>query len=63
MGDNSYGPVFGYSRTDEVDICFMKNVNLGITNDSRSFKTNKELNNGKPTFETKELEVYQVIIN
>ena len=64
VGDNSQGPVFGYIRNNEVDISFAENTSLnnGITNNSRSFKTNKELNNGKDKFETKELEVYKVII-
>ena len=40
-----------------------KSLNKGVSNSSPSFKTNNELNNGRNDFETKELEVYQVIIN
>ena len=63
IGDIQYGFAFGHSRTNQVDICFENSsLNKGISNSS-SFKTNKELNNGSEKFETKELEVYQVIIN
>ena len=64
IGDIKYGLAFGNSRTEQVDICFENSsLNKGISNSSPSFKTNKELNNGNKKFETKELEVYQVIIN
>ena len=64
IGDNEHGLVFGNDRSNESDIRFENySLNKGISNSSRSFKTNKELNNGKENFETKELEVYQVIIN
>ena len=64
VGDQKYGFAFGNERTDQVDICFENNsLNKGISNSSPSFKTNKELNNGSEKFETKEIEVYQVIIN
>ena len=46
-----------------MDIYFKNNLNDGITNNSFYFNTNNELNNGKEKFTTKELEVYQVIIN
>ena len=64
VGDNYYGAVFCNSRNDQVDISFEVNTSLnnGITNSSFTFKTDKELNNGKDKFDTKELEVYQVII-
>ena len=64
VGDLQYGFAFGYSRTDEVDICFNnKSLEEGISNSSRSFKTNNELNNGNKNFKTKEIEVYQIIMN
>ena len=46
-----------------MDIYFKENLNNGISNNGFYFKTNNELNNGKEEFVTKELEVYQVIIN
>ena len=63
IGDNCFGPVFGNARNNQVDISFEEktSLNKGISNSSSSFNTNKELNNGKEKFETKELEVYQVI--
>ena len=64
VGDKEYGLAFGNSRTSQVDICFDNNsLNKGISNSSCSFNTNKELNNGNENFQTKEIEVYQVIIN
>ena len=64
VSDSSQGPVFGYSRPGSVDIFFRDNtLNTGISNSSSSFKTNGELNNKQNNFKTKELEVYQVIIN
>ena len=60
----SNGPVFGRSRNNQVDICFCDNTLVrGISNSSPSFNTNGELNNKNDKFKTKELEVYQVIIN
>ena len=60
-----YGPNFGSNISPEIhmDIYFEKNLNNGISNNGFYFKTNNELNNGKEEFVTKELEVYQVIIN
>jgi len=46
-----------------MDIYFREDLNNGISNNSFYFKTNYELNNGKEKFKTKELEVYQVIID
>ena len=64
VGDITYGFAFGNSRTSEVDICFYnQSLNEGISNSSRSFKTNKELNNGNEKFRTKEIEVYQIIMD
>ena len=64
VGDITYGFAFGNSRTNEVDICFNnESLNKGISNSSRSFKTNKELNNGNEKFRTKEIEVYQIIMD
>ena len=64
VGDITYGFVFGNSRTSEVDICFHnQSLNEGISNSSPSFKTNKELNNGNEKFRTKEIEVYQIIMD
>ena len=58
------GPVFGNGRPNTVDIYFGDNtLNKGISNSSPSFETKRELNNINENFETKELEVYQVIIN
>ena len=64
VGDIKYGFAFGDSRTDKVDICFHnQSLNEGISNSSPSFKTNKELNNGNEKFRTKEIEVYQIIMD
>ena len=64
IGDIKYGFAFGNSRTSEVDICFNnQSLNEGISNSSPSFKTNKELNNGNEKFRTKEIEVYQIIMD
>ena len=64
VGDLTYGFAFGYSRTAQVDICFNNgSLEEGISNSSSSFKTNKELNNGNENFKTKEVEVYQIIMN
>ena len=64
VGDIKYGFAFGNSRTSEVDICFNnQSLNEGISNSSPSFKTNKELNNGNDNFRTKEIEVYQIIMD
>ena len=64
VGDITYGFAFGDSRTFEVDICFRnQSLNEGISNSSPSFKTNKELNNGNEKFRTKEIEVYQIIMD
>ena len=64
VGDND-GPNFGSNICPEIhmDIYFKYNLNDGISNNGFYFKTNNELNNGKEEFATKELEVYQVIIN
>ena len=63
--DENYGPNFGSTISPEMhmDIYFKNNLNDGISNNSYYFNTNNELNNGKEEFATKELEVYQVIIN
>ena len=65
IGDIKYGFAFGNNRsTSDVDICFYnKSLNEGISNSSLSFKTNKELNNGNEKFRTKEIEVYQIIMD
>jgi hypothetical protein len=64
IGDITIGFVFGNNRTDAVDICFNnESLNEGISNGSPSFKTNKELNNGNEKFRTKEIEVYQIIMD
>ena len=64
IGDITYGFAFGNSRTRAVDICFNnESLNEGISNSSDSFKTNKELNNGNEKFRTKEIEVYQIIMD
>ena len=64
IGDLNYGFTFGNLRTSEVDICFdNESLNDGISNSSPSFKTNKELNNGNEKFRTKEIEVYQIIMD
>ena len=64
IGDIAYGFAFGNSRTNAVDICFNnQSLNEGISNSSPSFKTNKELNNGNEMFRTKEIEVYQIIMD
>ena len=64
VGDITYGFAFGDYRTSAVDICFNnKSLNDGISNSSPSFKTNKELNNGNEKFRTKEIEVYQIIMD
>ena len=64
VGDITNGFAFGYTRTIAVDICFdNKSLNEGISNSSPSFKTNKELNNGNEKFRTKEIEVYQIIMD
>ena len=64
VGDLNYGFAFGYSRTEQVDICFNNGaLEEGISNSSPSFKTNNELNNGNEKFKTKEIEVYQIIMN
>ena len=64
IGDITYGFAFGNSRTNAVDICFHnQSLNEGISNSSPSFKTNKELNNGNEKFRTKEIEVYQIIMD
>ena len=64
VGDITYGFAFGNSRTRAVDICFNnESLNEGISNSSDSFKTNKELNNGNEKFRTKEIEVYQIIMD
>ena len=63
------GPVFENTRPHGVDIYFCNHffgnitLNKGILNSSPSFKTNGELNNKNENFESKELEVYKVIIN
>ena len=63
LGKLNNGPIFGYQLiTNEVDICLKESLNFGISRNSRCFKTNFELNNGKENFETKELEVYEVNI-
>ena len=64
IGDIKYGFAFGNSRINKVDICFNnESLNEGISNSSPSFKTNKELNNGNENFMTKEIEVYQIIMD
>ena len=64
VGDIKYGFAFGNSRINKVDICFdNESLNEGISNSSDSFKTNKELNNGNEKFRTKEIEVYQIIMD
>ena len=64
VGDITYGFAFGNSRKRAVDICFNnESLNEGISNSSDSFKTNKELNNGNENFMTKEIEVYQIIMD
>ena len=64
IGDIKYGFAFGNSRINKVDICFdNESLNEGISNSSDSFKTNKELNNGNEKFRTKEIEVYQIIMD
>ena len=64
VGDITNGFAFGNKRISEVDICFdNESLNDGISNSSPSFKTNKELNNGNKNFRTKEIEVYQIIMD
>ena len=51
------------SKLVNTGLYFGGSLNKGISNTSFPFKTNGELNNQKEIFLTKELEVYQVIIN
>ena len=64
VGDICNGLAFGHTKIDKFDFCFVGgSLNHGISKSSPSFKTNNELNNGKERFETKDLVVYQAIIN